>query len=146
MSRCVENEDDDFPSASGPSAVSGRPYNPRIFDRFLTDTSLQLRARGAKIRGHARTLLERVMLHPSDGHSSMHSHRHTVFSEVGFGDRERFFVIYGFKCGLPGMIVSNYSLCRTTKFARCRANPPSNDVSQLRQQNDKFRVRGCNDS
>jgi hypothetical protein len=60
----------------------------------------------AKMRGNTRTLLERVMLNPSDGHSSMHSHRHTASAEEGFGDRERFFVIYGFKCGLPGMLVS----------------------------------------
>ena len=58
------------------------------------------------MRGHARTLLERVMLNLSDGHSSMHSHRHTVSVEESFGDRERVFVIYGFKCGLPGMLVS----------------------------------------
>jgi hypothetical protein len=38
--------------------------------------------------------------------SYMHSHRHTASAEEGFGDRERFFVIYGFKCGFPGMLVS----------------------------------------
>ena len=65
-----------------------------------------MRARAAKMRGHARTPPERVMLNPSDGHSSMHSHRHTASAEEGFGDRERFFVIYGFKCGLLGMLVS----------------------------------------
>lgn len=65
-----------------------------------------MRARAAKMGGHARTLPERVMLNPSEGHSSMHSHRLIASAEEGFGDRERFFVIYGFKCGLPGMLVS----------------------------------------
>jgi hypothetical protein len=37
----VENGEDVFPERAGPSAVSGRPDNPRIFDRFLTDTVLQ---------------------------------------------------------------------------------------------------------
>ncbi len=63
-------------------------------------------ARAGKIRDHAWTLPERVMLNPSDGHSSMHSHQHIASAEEGFGNRERFFVIYGFKCGLPGMLVS----------------------------------------
>ena len=39
--RTAENGEDVFPSAPEPSAVSGRPDNTRIFDRFLTDTVRQ---------------------------------------------------------------------------------------------------------
>jgi hypothetical protein len=122
-----------IPRAPGPSAVSGRSDNLLIFDRFLTETARQrrpqvysrtrssvvtpsssswvlkwadVRARAAKIRVHSRTLPERILLNPSDCHSSMHSHWHTVSAEEGFGDRKRFFVIYGFQCGFPGMLVS----------------------------------------
>ena len=65
-----------------------------------------MRVHTTKMRVHERTLPERVMLNVSDVHSSMHSHRHTASAEEDFGDRERFFVIYGFECGLPGMLVS----------------------------------------
>ena len=65
-----------------------------------------MRARAAKMGGHGGTLPERVMLNPSEGHSSILSHRLMASAEEDFGDRERFFVIYGFKCGFPGMFVS----------------------------------------
>ena len=46
------NGEDVFPSAPGPSAVSGWPDNPRIFDRFLTDTvaSVARRSTAASVR------------------------------------------------------------------------------------------------
>ncbi len=41
LPRSGKMEKTSSPSAPGPSAVSGRPDNPRIFARFLTDTVRQ---------------------------------------------------------------------------------------------------------
>jgi len=56
--------------------------------------------------GHPRTLLERVLLDACACHASMHGKRHTVSAEQDFADRQSFFLIYGFKCGFLGMLVS----------------------------------------
>jgi hypothetical protein len=47
----------------------------------------------------------------------MHGKRDTVSAEQDFADRQSVFLIYGFKCGFPGMLVS----AETGKFARCTA-------------------------
>ena len=58
------------------------------------------------MRGHPRTLPERVLLDACACHASMHGKRHTVSAEQDFADRESFFLIYVFKCGFLGMLVS----------------------------------------
>ena len=64
-----------------------------------------MRARAAKMRRHARTLPEGLMLDINDFNTSVHSKRHTLPAEQGFGDRQSFFVLSVFNRGFPGLIV-----------------------------------------
>jgi hypothetical protein len=65
-----------------------------------------VRAQAAECGFHKRTPTEGVLLDRRALHSSMHSKWHTLLAEQGFGDRQRVFVLYGFKRGFPGILVS----------------------------------------
>jgi hypothetical protein len=49
------------------------------------------------MKGQAWTLPEVVLLDSHAFHTSVHSKRHTLPAEQGFGDRQSIFVVYGFK-------------------------------------------------
>ena len=63
-----------------------------------------VRARATKMCGGARTRSEAVLLDRHAFHATVHSKRHTLPAAEGFADRQSFFVIFGFKCGLPGFL------------------------------------------
>jgi hypothetical protein len=56
-----------------------------------------VRARATKMKSQVWTLPEVVLLESHDFHTSVHSKRHTLPAEQGFGDRQSIFVLYGFK-------------------------------------------------
>jgi hypothetical protein len=76
---------------------------PKLF--FLETQKDQCVRSCHKNTDHVRTLPEGVMLDNHDFNTSVHSKWHTCPPEQDFGDRQSFFVIYGFKWGFPGLIV-----------------------------------------
>ena len=69
---------------------------------------------------HSRTLPEGVLIDSQVFHSSVYSKRHTLRTEQGLGDRQSFFVIYDFKGGFPGFLVSTESrkMCSVSQKLR----------------------------
>jgi hypothetical protein len=65
-----------------------------------------VRARAAKMSSHARTLPEGVLIDSYALNASVHSKRHILPPEQGFGDRQSFFMLYVFKC-FPGLLVDD---------------------------------------
>ena len=55
------------------------------------------KGRSTKCWVHKQTLTEGVLPDINALNSSVHSKRQTFPAEQGFGDRQRFFVLYGFK-------------------------------------------------
>ena len=53
--------------------------------------------------GGALTRTDGVLLDPHPFHTTVHCLPHTLPPEEDFGDRQRFFRDYDFKCGFPGL-------------------------------------------
>ncbi len=79
-----------------------------------------VRARAAECGVHKRTLTEGAQFDRCVLHSSMHLKWHPLPPEQGFGDRQRFFVLYGFKRGFPGLIVATdlRKMCSVAQILR----------------------------
>ena len=82
----------------------------------------------AKMRCQARTLPEGLLLDRHFCHASVQSKRQILSAQQGFGDRQRFFVSYGVKCGFPGLLDR---LNRAPKNARCSAKAGASCSSQV---------------
>ncbi len=62
-----------------------------------------------KMWDHERALPEGVLVDSHVLNSSVNSKWHTLPTEQGLGDRQKFVVFYGFKWGFPGLLVSTES-------------------------------------